>query len=87
MHLVRSGTHFYLGTGWVPVARELSLEPGEQVGDFGRGCHQLVPLLMQLPCDHDLRLRLCAWSLHFTSCLTDAGFCEALPQVCPWHNL
>ena len=31
VHVVRSGTHFYLGTGWVPVARELSLEPGEQV--------------------------------------------------------
>ena len=30
MHVVRSGTHFYLGTGWVPVARELGLEPGEQ---------------------------------------------------------
>ena len=29
--MVRSGTHFYLGTGWVPVARELGLEPGEQV--------------------------------------------------------
>ena len=33
--MVRSGTHFYLGTGWVPVARELSLEPGEQVGLVG----------------------------------------------------
>ena len=39
VHVVRSGTHFYLGTGWVPVARELSLEPGEQVcSTSSEGC-------------------------------------------------
>ena len=82
MHLVRSGTHFYLGTGWVPVARELTLEPGEQVSTVKRASSYSAPL-RRFMCIMTVKAwsKGSAWSSRPTPALYDEDVPRSLPRT------